>query len=215
MFKKKDKAIRKPDLVIFDYDGTIVDNVETMRAIILDEAKNHLSKDYYRVLQEIANRDSTLDNMVRFIIKYCYGNNNFEASIAKAYACEELFQIEVRPTIRAVVRRLIELHIRTCVLTNRWGDSVRKEWRSKPDVEELLPAINENTIEGFYKYLKKPDPEFVVRALRRQNIVLPKDPEVWLVGDTDTDRQTAINCGYRYFDVSGNTDWFFEMSSII
>lgn len=181
--------------VIFDLDGTLLDTLDDLRAALNHAlAENHLPE---RTLDEVRR---FVGNGVRLLVQRAVpdGEQNplfdsvFESFKSRYGAhCRDM----TRPYdgVEELLRTLRDLGVKTAVVSNKL-DSAVKELCREYFGELIAAAIGETE-----NIRRKPAPDSVMAALEQIGCS-PRDSVY--VGDSETDIQTAFNCGMDCISVT-------------
>jgi phosphoglycolate phosphatase len=182
------------DVVIFDYDGTLVDTrVAIARCLELSFAKHGRALPPPEDVAPVVNRGLALDETCLLLDQGLRERHDAVESIVRSYRA--MYASEGEPWVRlfpAVRETLQEIHvggIKCLVVSNKGIDAIRRSL----DRYDLSPFIDR--VFGDEPGLPhKPDPALLTQYIR------PKLPQVatermLMVGDTEVDIQFARNAG--------------------
>lgn len=173
--------------VIFDLDGTLINSLpdiaESMNRALSLSGLPPFPQEAYRY---------KVGNGVLTLTQRCVGSHT-ECFDAVLNAYREIYAMHCRdktyayPGIPELLKALIALGIRVCVLTNK----------DQADAESVLghlfPDVSFSSIQGRVPDLPiKPDPSGALRIMRKLKL---KKEDVWYVGDTGTDMQCGNAAG--------------------
>lgn len=175
----------RPRAVLFDWDNTLVENWQTIRAALnaaLADA-GMPSMDLEQVMFQA--RHSAQD-----IFPKLFGDNWQHArGIFYAHFAEnQLAGLSIMPGAEALLDVLKERGVPLAVVSNKKGDLLRREIEFLGWVSRFISVVGAQDAAA-----DKPDPAPVHLALKDSGIVPSR--AIWLVGDTDIDMRTAVAAG--------------------
>ena len=188
----------KYKLVIFDLDGTLLDTLDDLSAAVNHAMQQrgfslHTRDEYMKMVGHGAR------NLMRQALPTDHRDN--EALIDAVLADFRVYyntHIDVHtqpfPGIRELVKKLHQEGVMLAVASNKFQEGTEHL------IKEFFPEIPFVAVLGNRpNFPLKPDPEVVGEVLRRSGA---KREETVMVGDSDTDMETAVNGGIGGIAVS-------------
>lgn len=179
------KPLRLPTALLFDWDGTLVDNWGVIHASLNSTlvAFGHEPWTREETMQRVSHsqRDSF---PVLFGASWREARDLFYARFEERH----LHDLEVLPGAETMIDRLARHGYWAGVVSNKLGRYVRREARHLGWGERFGALIGARDAEA-----DKPSPEPIHLALAQGG--LSAGPAVWLVGDSETDVLAARNAG--------------------
>ena len=188
----------KYKLVIFDLDGTLLDTLDDLSAAVNHAMQQrgfslHTRDEYMKMVGHGAR------NLMRQALPTDHRDN--EALIDAVLADFRVYyntHIDVHtqpfPGIRELVKKLHQEGVMLAVASNKFQEGTEHL------IKEFFPEIPFVAVLGNRpNFPLKPDPEVVGEVLRRSGA---KREETVMVGDSDTDMETAFNGGIGGIAVS-------------
>ncbi len=196
------KKIAKPDIIFFDWDGTIIETSDFIECLSKTLFKNYPLdghgnvNDFKKVIKMafsggIAAKDAihylydktdyNLEDILKFMIN---GGKDFSP---------KLF---IRDGIIDVLRAIKKKNIDMCIVSNRDGISLVREVEELELLQYFKKIVSFDTVDK-----PKPAPDIIYYAtklMKKENVLLSN---CWLVGDTMSDIGCAINSGVIPFFV--------------
>ena len=173
--------------VLFDLDGTLVDNFEAIYA-----AYSYMQRTFGRKVVDFETFKCAVGGGIQATMQTLLGKEDVEEDVRvyrEYYARHGLENVQILPGVEWVLE---QLHAQGCilgVLTNKWGDAARKLC----DHVGLIRYFSVIVGVGDTPYVK-PDRTMTDYALK----ILGVEPEVTaMVGDSPFDIQTALNANLR------------------
>ena len=196
-------SIKRPKLIIFDWDNTLADTTEVVTKVI-----NRLRAD--------CNQDPMTSGEV---LKYTGDPERDWIIDLFGKKCEEMskkYQIyyeeenlSFTPRLLFGAKKILEtldsMSIPSAILTNKYRDITKKEIDHLSLSEAFISILTKDDLP-----VKKPDPvgiSMIVEKWRdlHNGAEILRD-EIWFIGDTMTDMATAKNYGCQAFFV-GDASW--------
>ena len=185
----------KPEVVIFDWDGTIVDTSEIVYSAYLKLAdvfdipmitEQELKENFFRALEDV--------------FPEMFGDRWLEAKelFYKHIKSVHLEKIKLLPGAEQVLQQLSEQKIPMVIVSNKTGDILRKEVSYLNLDNHFVAVVGAGDAEK-----NKPNAEHAYHALKSFEIVA--DNKVWFVGDTMADMLCAKNIGAKAILIGSNT----------
>lgn len=199
-------SIKRPKLIIFDWDNTLADTTEVVTKVI-----NRLRADFNQdpmtsgdVLRYTG--DPERDWIIDLFGKKC---DEMSKKYQLYYAEENLSFI---PTLlfgaRKIIDTLSSMSIQSAILTNKYRDITIKEIEYLSLTDTFISVFTKDDLP-----VKKPDPIGITMIVDKWKLSNPEEEiskdEIWFIGDTMTDMATAKNYGCQAFFV-GDTSWITE-----
>ncbi len=188
----------KYKLVIFDLDGTLLDTLDDLSAAVNHAMQQrgfplHTRDEYMKMVGHGAR------NLMRQALPTDHKND--ETLIDAVLADFRVYyntHIDVHtqpfPEIRKLVKKLHQKGVMLAVASNKFQEGTEHL------IKEFFPEIPFVAVLGNRpNFPLKPDPEVVGEVLRRSGA---KREETVMVGDSDTDMETAVNGGIGGIAVS-------------
>jgi phosphoglycolate phosphatase len=188
----------KYKLVIFDLDGTLLDTLDDLSAAVNHAMQQrgfplHTRNEYIKMVGHGAR------NLMRQALPSDHKGDEalIDAVLADFRACYNT-HIDVYtqpfPGILELVKKLHQEGVMLAVASNKFQEGTEHL------IKEFFPEIPFVAILGNRpNFPLKPDPEVVGEVLRRSGA---KREETVMVGDSDTDMETAVNGGVEGIAVS-------------
>jgi phosphoglycolate phosphatase len=190
----------KPELIVFDLDGTLVDSapdiahgIDTMLISLdlpprgLEQVQRYLGNGVERLVKRALTGEMWSEPPLSLY-------NEALARFLELYAAANGHHTRVYPGVHTALSLLYNAGIRLCGLTNK----------KRCFTEPLLEAMQ---LDGFFELWvcgddlnrQKPDPEPLLYAMRRLDVSVAA---TWMVGDSATDVATARAAGVKILAVS-------------
>ena len=184
---------KKPDVIIFDYDGTIVNNDKYVMKAIKYAIHKNLDKKKIKVTKKFK-----IDNEYWDFIKYNCSNDVF---VKCNYDYDYYLSLQKLCKIRGVLK-LIKLFAKhkkpMLVVSQKCGLNLRKELKKCGLMSYFKNAYGTLDFED----LRKPTKDFVDAVKNDANI---KNEHCWIIGDRHSDATMALNFSGKAF-IIGNND---------
>ena len=188
----------KYKLVIFDLDGTLLDTLDDLSAAVNHAMQQrgfplHTRDEYMKMVGHGAR------NLMRQALPTDHKNDEtlIDAVLAdfRAYYNTHIdMHTQPFPGIRELVKKLHQEGVMLAVASNKFQEGTEHL------IKEFFPEIPFVAVLGNRpNFSLKPDPEVVGEVLRRSGA---KREETVMVGDSDTDMETAVNGGVEGIAVS-------------
>ena len=192
--------ISKPDAIIFDWDGTLVDTIDTILA-----SYNAVFAEFDMPLWTLEDAKRDIRLSARDIFPVIFGGRAEEAKTIFYQAVEKnhLQHLKQMPAAASLLRHIHAHGIPIGIVSNKKTDFLRAEAFALGWQDYLGSLIGAGTAAK-----DKPEPDPVRLALSELGIKNP-DAEIWFVGDTDVDMICAANSGCRKIFIKhgfGNLD---------
>ena len=180
--------------VIFDLDGTILDTLEDLK-----NAVNHALNFYNYPEKDLEFVRKAIGNGTQVLIRRCAPSDITEERYRAVFKLFKEYYLEhyadfTRPY--AKVKDLLEAlkgKCLLCVVSNKDNDLTQKLIN-----KEFLGLFD--IIQGsYFDKPKKPDPFLIEKILKENNI---DKSDCLYIGDTNVDKESALNAGLTYFLVS-------------
>ena len=185
--------LKKPDAILFDWDGTLVDTIQ-----VLTKSYNDVFSHFGKPLWTIEDGKKNIRTSSRETFPEMFGNRSDEA-LQIYYDSIEKYHLEHLKKMEGVEEFLLMLkskNIPLGVISNKRDHYLKKE------IEHLGWNNYFAAIVGAGRGAKdKPDPEVMEIALNEMRLPL-KGLELWYVGDTEVDLELAANYGCRKIFIS-------------
>ncbi len=172
--------LSKPDVVLYDWDGTLVDTIEGIRQGI-----NLVRGKFSMPLWSIEEARQNIRKPAREIFPLWFGSRSDEALdiYFDFIARNQLKFLRPMKGAQALLERLSVLGVTQGVVSNKRHDFLQNEIQATGWGHYFSVAIGAGVVEK-----GKPEPDSILHALR----LLPSPArQVWYVGDTETDMQAA------------------------
>jgi len=180
----------KPNLVIFDLDGTLLDTIDDLK-----EAVNHamglrgfptFTRDEVMAMVGHGAR-----NLMRKALPIGHKDDDMVDAAYNDFKAYYITHIDVHtkpfPGIQNLLAKLHQEGVLLAVASNKFQEGTERL------IKEFFPEIPFVTVLGGRPdFPLKPDPEIVGEVLRKAGI---KKESAVMVGDSDTDMETAANGG--------------------
>lgn len=196
----------KPKLVIFDLDGTLLDTIDDLK-----EAVNHAMSlrgfPTFTRNEVMAMVGHGARNLMRQALPVGYKDDDMVDAAYDDFRAYYITHIDVYtkpfPGIQDLLAKLHQEGIMLAVASNKFQEGTEHL------IKEFFPKIPFVAILGGRPdFPLKPDPEIVNEVLRKANV---EKEDAVMVGDSDTDMETATNGGvmgiavnWGYRDMSSN-----------
>ena len=180
----------KYKLVIFDLDGTLLDTIDDLSAAVnhamqLRGFPQHTRDEYMQMVGHGAR------NLMRQALPEGHKDDDMVEAAYNDFRAYYTAHIDVHtqpfPGIQRLLTKLHQEGVMLAVASNKFQEG------TKHLIKEFFPEI------PFSNFPLKPDPEVVGEVLRKSGI---KREEAVMVGDSDTDMETAVNGGIEGIAVS-------------
>ena len=176
--------------VFFDLDGTILDTLEDLK-----NAVNHALNFYNYPLKDLEFVRKAIGNGTQVLIRRCTPEGITEARYLEVFNCFKKYYLNhYSDCTRAYVGiedllKSLKGKCNLAVVSNKDNDLTQKLIN-----KEFLGLFD--IIQGSYlDKPKKPDPFLIDSIIKSHNL---KKEECLYIGDTDVDKQSAINAGLDY-----------------
>ncbi len=181
------KLQTKPSAIIFDFDDTLVDAKPVInKALAATFAKFNISEEIITVKNIDVNRS------LRDYFHHIFADNIKEARDAYySYYTEFANDLTMLDNAEEVLKLLHHHNVFTAIVSNKGGPRLRSEIQDKFAWSHYFAAI----IGSGDAEEDKPSPLPAQLALQRSNLL--DYSEVWLIGDSLVDLQTAANLGCK------------------
>jgi phosphoglycolate phosphatase len=196
----------KPKLVIFDLDGTLLDTIDDLK-----EAVNHAMSlrgfPTFTRDEVMAMVGHGARNLMRQALPIGHKDDNMVDAAYNDFRDYYITHIDVYtkpfPGIQDLLAKLHQEGIMLAVASNKFQEGTEHL------IKEFFPKIPFVAILGGRPdFPLKPDPEIVNEVLRKANV---EKEDAVMVGDSDTDMETATNGGVMGIAVN----WGYrDMSSV-
>ena len=181
----------KPKLILFDLDGTLLDTIDDLSAAVnhamqLRGFPQHTRDEYRQMVGHGAR------NLMRQAIPSDHKDDEalIDAVLAdfRAYYTAHIdVHTKPFPGIQELLTKLHQEGVMLAVASNKFQEGTEHL------IKEFFPEISFVAILGNRPIIPlKPDPEVVGEVLRKTGV---KREEAVMVGDSDTDMETAANSG--------------------
>lgn len=176
--------IIQPKAIIFDWDNTLVDTWP-----LISKAINETMEKMHRPKWSMDYIKKNVHKSMRESFPDIFGHEWEKAGeiYKNTYRSLNLSELEFLPNALEVVDFLNSKHIKCFVVSNKIGNTLRREAENFKINTKFLKFVGA----GDAKF-DKPNPEPVYLALENSDINLKEDL-VWFMGDTITDIDCAIN----------------------
>lgn len=185
--------LKKPDAILFDWDGTLVDTVQ-----VLTKGYNDVFVHFGMPTWTIEDAKKNIRTSSRETFPYLFGDRSDEALEVYYHSIEKnhLDQLDKMEGVDAFLDLLKSKNIPLGVISNKRDTYLKKE------VAYLGWGHYFSAIVGAGRAAQdKPAPEIMDVALNEMQ--LPNKPlELWYVGDTETDLEFAANYGCKKIFIS-------------
>lgn len=180
----------KPAAVVFDLDGTLVDSLQDIA-----EAMNECLQVFGIQPRPVPDYRYMVGEGVPMLCRRAIGAAHPELLdplvelVRKRYRERPLRHTRPYAGVSELVRRMRSAAIPLAVLSNKPDEMTRFV------VQEFWPNGEFSVVRGYVEeHLRKPDPTELVRICG----MLGADPrDVWMIGDTPTDVETAARAGVQ------------------
>ena len=177
---------QKPNVVIFDYDGTINDNKKYFKPC----SKYILNKVFTKEEREKIKREYPKFDIL--IYDYFEANFSKEKMNASLKANDEFFEnhkIKTMKGVKKLIKYLSQQNIDMLVVSQKYGDGLRG------DLHKIKLTHFFKNIYGSLDFgveIHKPIKQFTDKIVELENL---KGKKMWMIGDTINDVITAQNFG--------------------
>lgn len=185
-----------PDVIFFDWDGTISDNSENLSFAFGNALlKYGITKDELHMI-----RDNERNGNVDYIWEWAesrFDKKTFDAMERHYhYLYKEVSRINYTlvPQVVSVLQELQKRHIPAIVISNRNGDAVRLEAKKNNLTRYFKGIFGEHDFKG----VLKPNIDFMKLAAKKAGI---KYESCWIIGDGETDIEQGFISGCKIFFV--------------
>ena len=198
---------QKPEVIFFDWDGTIVENSDFVECLAKSLFKHFPIKEH----SNIADFEKVIDMAFRGglaakdSVTYLYGKTDYNIDDILKFMIHGSHGFTPKVSTRAgvidVIRDIHKKNIPMCIVSNRDGVSLKKE----VDQLELTQYFDE--VLSFDCIGKpKPQPDIIYHAMKLLKMEETLLSRCWLIGDTMSDIGCAINSGVIPFFVGTETE---------
>ncbi len=199
--------IKKPDVIFFDWDGTIVENSDFVECL----SKSLFNKFPIKGHGKVADFEKAIDLAfgkgvtAKDAITYLYGKTDYNIdqilNFIKSGSLEFTPKLSTLEGVIDVIRLIHSKNISMCIASNRDLLSLKRE------VEELyLSQYFKEVLSFEHVDAPKPLPHIIYHGIKLFNNPDIKLSNCWLIGDQMTDIGCAINSGLIPFFVGKNED---------
>lgn len=182
------KQLRKPDAILFDWDGTLVDSLPALLSYY-----NHVLTAFKMPLYTEEDAKKKIRKSARDIFPDIFGDRADEA-FKLYFECVEkshLDHLHPYDLSALFLNRLAELKIPAGIVSNKRHKFLLKEITHLGWDQYLTSNV------GAGEAAKdKPAADPLLMAAEKLGLS-PIDSEIWFVGDTETDMQAAIAAGFQ------------------
>lgn len=178
--------------VIFDLDGTILDTLKD-----LQNAVNHALIHYHLPQKDLEFVRKAIGNGTTILIKRCtppdITNRDEVFNKFKSYYLEHYADF-THPYV-GIKEMLLKLKdkVRLAVVSNKDHDLTQKI------ITKEFPGIFDIVQGSYLDHPKKPDPYLIDKIIKENNL---SREEILYVGDTNVDKESALNAGLKYLLVN-------------
>ena len=180
--------------LIFDLDGTILDTLEDLK-----NAVNHALNFYNYPEKDLEFVRKAIGNGTQVLIRRCAPSDISEERYIKVFSSFKEYYLEhyadcTRPYVK--IKDLLESlkgKCLLCVVSNKDHDLTRKL------ISKEFPGLFDVIQGSYFDKPKKPDP-FLINKIIRENSI--NKGECLYIGDTNVDKESALNAGLDYRLVS-------------
>ena len=180
--------------VIFDLDGTILDTLEDLK-----NAVNHALNFYNYPEKDLEFVRKAIGNGTQVLIRRCTPSdiaeeryravfNLFKEYYLEHYADYTRPYAKVKDLLRALKGKCL-----LCVVSNKDNDLTQKL------INKAFPGLFDIIQGSYFDKPKKPDPFLIEKILKENNI---DKSDCLYIGDTNVDKESALNAGLAYRLVS-------------
>ena len=182
----------KPKLVLFDLDGTLLDTIDDLK-----EAVNHAMElrgfPTFTRDEAMAMVGHGARNLMRKALPNGHKDDNMVDAAYNDFRAYYITHIDVYtkpfPGIQDLLAKLHQEGVMLAVASNKFQEGTEHL------IKEFFPEIPfVAVLGGRPDFPLKPDPEIVGEVLRKAGI---EKEDAVMVGDSDTDMETAANGGIR------------------
>lgn len=177
---------QKPDVVIFDYDGTINDNKKYFKPC----SKYILNKVFTKAEREKIKREYPKFDIL--IYDYFEANFSKEKMNNALKANDEFFEnhkIKTMPYVKKLIHFLSKNKVDELVVSQKYGVGLRNDL-NKLNLTKYFKNIYGSL--DFGEEIHKPMKEFTDKIVELENL---QNKKLWMIGDTINDVITAQNFG--------------------
>ena len=176
----KDLKLKLPEVVIFDWDNTLVDAWPLIHKAMAEAFKKYGLKPW--TLEE---SKVNIHRALRELLPQLFPNNWQEVGeyYRKVYE-DNIHLLEPLPKVNDMLEVLNQKNIKVALVSNKKASIVRKEMDLLNWHHHFQSVIGSGDLD-----VDKPDPKTVVITLERLAAASAK--KVWFVGDSVTDMETA------------------------
>lgn len=181
------KNAPKPKAIIFDWDNTLVDTWPLIQ-IAIDTTMTAMGKEPWG-LEKV--RDNVHKSM-RESFPEIFGTDWVKAGeiYKNTYRSINLDKISLLQDAENLIKIIAQKQIIQCVVSNKIGTTLRQEAKKIESAKNFFSMIGASDADS-----DKPSTKPVELALLGSNLGL-NNKDIWFVGDTITDIDCAINCGF-------------------
>ncbi len=182
--------IKKPKAILFDWDNTLVDSWPVIHAALHKtfEAMGHEPWSF----DDVKNGRGGIHHSLRDSFPRIFGDEWEEAKqhYFSYFLADHLEKIEMIPNAEDVIKTISDANIYMAVVSNKTGKYLREEVEHLGLSSYFTKIIGANDADR-----DKPHPDPVYMALEGSGIFVDDSniDDIWLVGDSMTDIETAIN----------------------
>ena len=182
------KSLQKPDAILFDWDGTLVDSLPA-----LNEYYNHVLHAFSKPPITIEQAKSNIRRSARDVFPEVFGEQAEEALkiFYDHVAAKHLEHLMPFSESHDFLTELSALGIQLGIVSNKRHSFLLKEITHLGWDKYLLSNI------GAGEAAKdKPEPDSLLMAAGKMKL-LPDKHHIWYVGDTETDMMAAQAAGFE------------------
>ena len=179
----------KPKAIVFDWDNTLADTWPLIHDA-MNEARVAFGKETWSP-QEVKDR---VHKSMRESFPAMFGDDWQEAGkiYLDSYAKNNLTNLRLLPGALNLLKELKKQNIRVFLVSNKIGITLRKEVEALNLNEYFFSVIGSMDAD-----LDKPNVDPVRLALQGSDVDFETDKDdIWFIGDTISDIDCAINCGF-------------------
>lgn len=181
---------KKPDAILFDWDGTLIDSSKAIQGYL-----NHVLQHFGKPLLSLEDACKATRKSARETYPQIFGEKSDEAlGVLYKYVAEtHLSTLTPFEGAEGFLKQLHQAQIPMAIVSNKHHPNLLREISHLGWDVYLTENVGAGRAER-----DKPSPDPLLFSAREKGLD-PSKHEVWYVGDTDTDMEAALAAGFRPF----------------